>query len=156
MALAGDLLREAGLDERGPAIGPIGVRPVAVGWATVELDRVAPTLLGQPWRAGEPDALLGATTAVRAAPGEEPSTRLVLLEPFTEGRLAGSLARRGEGPAVLYLSPVGTSLRTARERLAGAGIRTRSGRGPLGEAALVVGRAAGSPQLVLVAVPSAP
>jgi hypothetical protein len=71
----------------------------AVGWATVDLDRTASGLhrvaFGQ---AGE-EAALGART-VRARLG---NVELVLLEPSTEGRLAGWLARNGEGVAVLYL-----------------------------------------------------
>jgi hypothetical protein len=71
----------------------------AVGWATVDLDRTASRLhwvaFGQ---AGEEPAL-GART-VRARLG---NVELVLLEPSTEGRLAGWLARNGEGVAVLYV-----------------------------------------------------
>ena len=78
-----------------------------VGWATVELDRAEAELAE--WLAGDApdpaaDALepvLGARCASAAADGL-PGAELVLLEPTTEGRLAASLARDGEGPCALY------------------------------------------------------
>jgi hypothetical protein len=84
-------------------------RLVAVGWATVELDRAALELA----------ALLGLTTGTfvpaddstalggrcRVASGVLPDgLTLALLEPNTEGRLAGRLARMGEGPAAVWSS----------------------------------------------------
>ena len=36
-----------------------------------------------------------------------PASEIVLLEPTTEGRLAGSLVRDGEGPCALYIHPAG-------------------------------------------------
>lgn len=172
--LAESLVREAGLDEgphragrasSGPALGGLRLAVVAVGWATVELDRAAAALqpadpteadgpFGEPASADPLDELLGAEARLVSRPLDRPG--LVLLEPSTEGRLAASLARRGEGPAALYLAPVGVTLRAGLEQLAAAGIRTRLGRGPFGDAALVLGRTPGSPQLVLVAVPSEP
>ena len=85
------------------------LRLAGVCWATVELDR-AEAELG-PWlgpatasRDGtEPH--LGARTRARASRGL-PGPVLVLAEPVTEGRLAASLARDGEGPCALYLDPV--------------------------------------------------
>jgi hypothetical protein len=80
---------------------PDGARLVAVGWATVDLER---TVAGLP----EPSAVgpateepsLGARArVVRAGP-----VALVLLEPSTEGRLAAALARRGEGIVCLYVA----------------------------------------------------
>jgi hypothetical protein len=72
---------------------------IAVGWATVDLERAANEVpdvhFGDP--AQEP--ALGA----RALPTREGSIDLLLLEPSTEGRLAGWLARNGEGVAALYL-----------------------------------------------------
>lgn len=130
---------------------------VGVGWATVELDRAATELRSTAdYDVGpvEPDTLLGATARVGRAGGGGPVA--VLLEPFTEGRLAAFLARHGEAPAVLYLAPREGGLEAAVGRLAAAGIRTRGGSGPLGPAALVLGRSADGPHLVLVAVPSEP
>ncbi len=101
---------------------------------------------------GAPDDLLGATGRVGRPMTNGPT--VVLLEPGTEGLLAAALARRGEGPAVLFLATVDGSLPAALDRLASAGIRTRSGHGPFGEAVLVLGRPTGEPQLIVVAVPS--
>jgi hypothetical protein len=173
-ALVESLVREADLDlgprpggpaSSGPSLGGLRLAIVAVGWATVELDRAAAALrpidaaagdptLGEPSSANARDELLGAGARLVGRPFDRPG--LVLLEPSTEGRLAASLAHRGEGPAALYLAPVEVTLRAGVERLAAAGIRTRLGRGPFGDAALVLGRTPGSPQLVLVAVPSEP
>lgn len=79
----------------------------AIGWATVELDRAASELahaLGISPRAFL-DALdsltLGGRCRVAAdvLPG---ALALVILEPATEGRLAATLARFGEGPAATW------------------------------------------------------
>lgn len=88
-----------------------GARPVAIGWATVETERAEAELvhaLGA--RIGSftdapGDRLLGARC--RTATGG-PASSLAILEPSTEGRLAGSLARLGEGPvAVWFMVPAG-------------------------------------------------
>jgi hypothetical protein len=86
-----------------------GVHPVALGWATVELDRAARELAGElGWSsdafAAAPDsAALGASCRVawRILPG---GLSLVLLEPAREGRLAGTLARQGEGLVAVWLA----------------------------------------------------
>ncbi len=151
-------------------LGGVSLRIVAIGWATVELDRAAAEL-AEGWSSegggaspskraasaaifepGAPDDLLGASTRVGRPMASGPT--VVLLEPRTEGLLAAALARRGEGPAVLFLATVEGSLPAALDRLASAGIRTRSGHGPVGEAALVLGRPSAEPQLIVVAVPS--
>lgn len=80
---------------------------LAVGWATVELDRAASELaaeLGIVAAAFLPAAdsvALGARCRVAygVLPGGRP---LAILEPRTEGPLAGSLARVGEGPAAVW------------------------------------------------------
>ena len=85
-------------------------QPLALGWATVELERAASELareLGFSAAAFLPASdsiLLGARC--RVAYGVLPDGRpLAILEPRTEGRLAGSLARRGEGPAATWTRP---------------------------------------------------
>ena len=85
-------------------------QPLALGWATVELERAAAELaaeLGIGARAFLPasdSVVLGALC--RVAYGVLPDDRpLAILEPRTEGRLAGLLARRGEGPAVTWTRP---------------------------------------------------
>ena len=74
-------------------------RLVAVGWATVDLERAADAF-GLPFLDMAPDRLLGARAA-RLSEGP-----IVLLEPNTEARLAATLARWGEGPVALYLAAV--------------------------------------------------
>lgn len=72
--------------------------------------------------------------AADGAPGGVPAPRLVLLEPDTEGRLAGALARHGEGPIALYVArrdPGGA--RSARV----AGAPADGPDGPFGPARLV-------------------
>ncbi|MDP9483713.1 MAG: VOC family protein [Chloroflexota bacterium] len=150
------LLRTAGMGP-GPALGGVELSVVGIGWATVELDRAATELgvtPGYEVESARPDTLLGATARIGRPGGGGPVA--VLLEPFTEGRLAAFLARHGEAPAALYLAPRAGGLDAAVDRLAAAGIRTRAGSGPFGPAALVLGRSAGGPQVVLVAVPSDP
>jgi hypothetical protein len=82
-------------------------KPLALGWATVDRDRAAAELapeLGTSAAAFLPAAdsiVLGARCRVAygVLPGGQP---LAILEPLTEGRLAASLARSGEGPAVTW------------------------------------------------------
>ena len=82
-------------------------RPIAVGWATVELDRAAAELaaeLGFEAAAFLPAAdsvVLGARCRVAygVLPGGAP---LAILEPRTEGLLAAALARHDEGPVVTW------------------------------------------------------
>ena len=81
----------------------------AIGWATVELDRAERELskaLGPaqeigPWAPATRDPLLGAAARVGPMLGDGPT--LILLEPDTEGRLAATLARHGEGVAAVYV-----------------------------------------------------
>jgi hypothetical protein len=84
-------------------IETIGPGPLAVGWATVDLDRAAVELA--PWLAPgsafDPAAdceLLGARCRIgQAREAVAPAPLVVLLEPSTEGRLAATLARHAEG-----------------------------------------------------------
>jgi hypothetical protein len=87
--------------EAAPATGRVAAGPgrlLAIGLATVDHERLASELgAGDVVEAGvEPG--LGATAWL------VPATRLLLLEPSTEGRLAAALARHGEGPIALYLT----------------------------------------------------
>jgi len=82
---------------------------MAIGWATVELERAERELAGTlaigsrgAFRSGLADGILGAACRmVRPDPG---GPWLVLLEPTTEGRLAATLARSGEGVAAVYVA----------------------------------------------------
>lgn len=82
--------------------GLAGARVTAIYWATVELDRAERELgsaLGESLdaRPGPRDAALGATVRTSRRFWPPPEPRLHLVEPDTEGRLAGLLARHGEG-----------------------------------------------------------
>lgn len=88
-----------------------------IGWATVEAERAVVELEtlftasgageGSPspmsWTPVERDPALGARAWLRATATSLAIPWLVVLEPDTEGRIAASLARFGEGVAVLYL-----------------------------------------------------
>jgi hypothetical protein len=99
------VLGEAAADEALVGAG----RVIAVGWATVELDRAAAELaadLGSVAGAFAPAAdsvALGARCRVMPAalPGR---VAVAIVEPATEGRLAGSLARYGEGPVAVWFA----------------------------------------------------
>jgi hypothetical protein len=121
------------------------------GWATVELDRAdREVILARGWRPAVPaaaDIALGARTRVGSSP--DSSDAIVLLEPFTEGRLAASLARFGEGFVAEYLLVGGTldvAARAARE--AGFTLSTVS-TGPFGPERLVAGTPPWGPHRIL-------
>jgi hypothetical protein len=130
---------------------------VGVAWATVELDRAEAEL--DPWLFAtdpslgdgdaQPDPHLGARTRLRRGTSL-PGGTLVLAEPNTEGRLAGSLARDGEGPCALYVRPAeGLGAWAAAARARGVRLSGRRG-GPLGQAVLLPGRGIAGPHLLVV------
>jgi len=85
-----------------------GATIVALGWATIEIERAESELDaligdGGSWAEAPREALLGARTAVYR-PAATTGVLLVVLEPDTEGRLAASLARHGEGVAAVYVT----------------------------------------------------
>jgi hypothetical protein len=146
-----------GEDARGGSViraTPV-IRLAGVGWATVELDRAEAEL--DPWlglaevRGDGAEPHLGARTRTRPSQGL-PGRVLVLAEPVTEGRLAASLARDGEGPCALYLEPPeGLEAWLAAAVLRGVGVSAiRSG--PLGPSVVLAGMPPG-PHLVVVAHP---
>jgi hypothetical protein len=121
---------------------PPNVELAAIGWATVELDRAETDLSAEFATTFEPtirDALLGAS--VRRSTADRP--RILILEPDTEGRLAGALAKHGEGPVALYL-------RVAKLEALPRTLSIRRGNGPFGPARLVIGAAALGPFIILV------
>ncbi len=173
--LAADLVRAAGLDALDVAaiaaepatlsLAGSPARVVAIGWATVDLDRAwvelstADPADGPPFddgsvRESARDDLLGARS--RWLADEVAGPGLILLEPDTEGRLAAGLVRRGEGPIALYVALVGLELSDAVDRLGSGGVRVRTGQTALGPGAIVLGRSVAGPQVLLVAVPSQP
>jgi len=121
-----------------------GTRLLAVGVATVDLGRAA-AAFPPPAPALPDDTLLGAHATATGEP------RVLLLEPTTEGRLAATLARHGEGPAALYLEVGPRALAAIRDRLLALGERARAGNGPFGPQVLASTRHPWGPHLLLVA-----
>ena len=138
--------------DAGPLAQLAGVRPVAVGWATVELERAERELcaaLGlsvDDFGPGASSIALGARC--RVAPGAlGDALALVLVEPETEGRLAATLARLGEGPAVVWLVVEGCDTTAAASATMTAAVRP----GPFGPERLVLGGSIHGPHRLLVA-----
>jgi hypothetical protein len=124
----------------------VGVRPIAVGWATVELDRAADELAAD--LAIEPDTFmpapdsvaLGARTRIGRAVLSG-GISIAILEPSTEGRLVAILVRHDEGPAAIWFEADSAG---AGEPPAG---RVVPGDGPFGPERLI---ATGPPDRFLV------
>jgi hypothetical protein len=138
------------------------LRLAGTGWATVELDRAEDELGmwlgdgGGERDGGKPadtvDPHLGGFARVRPA-GGLPGDAFVLLEPNTEGRLAASLARDGEGPCALYLRPAeGLTAWAAAARSRGVRLGVRRA-GPLGVEVLLAGWPVAGPHLLVVDAP---
>jgi len=134
-----------------------GLALVGVAWSTVELDRAEaeldPWLLARDPALGDGDAAadphLGARTRRRRTDAL-PGGALVLAEPNTEGRLAASLARDGEGPCALYLAPAGgLDAWVAGARARNLQLSARRP-GPLGPALLLAGRTVAGPHILVV------
>ena len=131
--------------------------PIALGWATVDLDRMErsfaeayPGSVTSTQDLAE-DELLGAYCRL-VRPGIAGVPALVLIEPSTEGRLAASLARHGEGPMAVWLhgspDPQDPSSSTAAPR------RSIAVAGPFGTETLLPGGPVHGPhRLVVVAGP---
>jgi hypothetical protein len=163
---AGDRLEVAETDPpqgRGSSIGApaiAGARLLALGWATVDGDRAAAAAAGMRWTAVPRDALVGArallgdASEIGAVTGaRRVAAATLLLEPDAEGRVAASLARHGEGPAVLYVGLPAPAVTAARARLARLGVRVASGPGPFGSGLAITGTPASGPTLVIVRLP---
>ena len=132
----------------------VAARPIlAVGWATVELDRAALELAsvllpGTSFQRGPPSEHLGARCRLgRVAPAfvQELAAIVVLLEASTEGRLAATLARHGEGWCATW--------EAGADETAGAGSNGRLSivrRGPLGPERLLLGDPVSGPHRLVV------
>jgi hypothetical protein len=126
---------------------------LALGWATVDTERAATEFvnaLDLPGTATsvDRDRLVGAY-AHQLIDERFPGGRLLILEPSTEGRLAASLARDGEGPAVLYLGAFGgLDAWIAHARTLGV-VVSRAEDGPLGRSILILGGSPSGPHLVV-------
>jgi hypothetical protein len=120
------------------------------GWATVELHRAErEVVLAQGWPPAEPaadDLTIGAYTRVAHSPAG--SETIVLLEPSTEGLLAASLARHGEGFLVDYLLVASLDRAAETARRGGIALSPVSS-GPFGRERLVTGGPRWGPHLIL-------
>jgi hypothetical protein len=120
---------------------------VAVGWATVELDRAAVELErllvpGTTFEAAPDCPLLGARCRIGRAGGPDaPAPLIVLLEATTEGRLAATLARHGESWCATWENAAAGTFAagTSAERT-----------GPFGPERLVLGGTPSGPHRLLV------
>jgi hypothetical protein len=145
----------AGVDGADDPGAPALLMLAGVAWATVDLDRAADEL--GPWLLPADDGtvdgdepLLGARTRCRRTTAL-PGSVIVLAEPSTEGRLAASLARDGEGPCAVYLHPA-EGLDAWVERARGRGVTVSARRkGSLGPCVLVPGAATAGPHVIVVA-----
>jgi len=135
--------------------GPSG-RMVAPIFATVDIDRAVRDLAGQ---TGEPveDSLLGAQVRlVTGQRGPDDGVTVAVAEPTTEGRLAATLARHGEGFAGNYAAATGPLDEIAR-RAAEVGVAvSRPADGPFGRSILVLAGPVAGPHLILVEAPAVP
>ena len=120
------------------------------GWATVELDRAARDLaVGVAVRSRDlsDDTLLGARCRLVEAENRD---EVLLLEPATEGRLAASLARFGEGPVALYFLAPADRFGEVIEELGRSGlVMSAEAPGPFGRERLVAGAPPGRLHLLI-------
>ncbi len=139
-------------DDALAAILPPGTEPqvLAVIWATVDTDRVLAGV-GLSGVDLADDRLLGASVRLARPASGEP---IAVLEPRTEGRIAATLARAGEGPAGRYIHAADGLLNVAaRAEAAGVALSRRED-GPFGPSVLVLGGAPTGPHLVIVERPA--
>jgi hypothetical protein len=148
------------VDVDGALAAVAGPTPVQLAriWATVDLDRTLASLGIEPGTApAMRDALLGARVIV-LPPGPDRAS-LAVAEPITEGRLAATLARHGEGPAGRYVAVL-DGLGMTRDRANASGIAvSRVEDGPFGPSMLLLTGPVSGPHLILceaAAVPSPP
>jgi hypothetical protein len=148
----GLLIAAAGTQAANAGVGPEGKRPpderrvLAVIWATVDRDRVLADLDLAAERLAEDPHLGASVTLVRSAEGDP----IAILEPITEGRLAATLARNGEGPAGEYVEAPLPLEAIGRAAAAAGLVIGRPADGPFGRSVLVLPSRLGGPLLVLV------
>ena len=126
---------------------------LAVGWATVDLDRAALELAsllvaGTAFEDAPDCAHLGARCRIGplAEPAADGAGMLVLLEPSTEGRLAETLSRHDEGWCATWW-PAETSSDATGDPAPPASVRRP---GPLGPERLVLAGRRSGPHRLLV------
>jgi hypothetical protein len=115
---------------QGLTTGPV----LGIGWATVELER-AEREFGGGFADAAMDEILGARCRIRGD--------LVLLEPKTEGPLAATLARHGEGPVAVWFEAGGLPAPIHE-------LRSIAAAGPFGPERLVAGSPRFGPHVFLV------
>jgi hypothetical protein len=123
-------------------------RAEIVGWATVDLDRSEQHL-----RDADADANVGPDVddeilGARCRTIEASSERVVLLEPSTEGLLAGGLARHGEGPIARYLLADASAIERLRKTTFAL---SPASSGPFGPQRRVLGGPRDGPFVLIVA-----
>lgn len=120
-----------------------GLPVIALGWATVDTERGTTELAAYgPFEPAADEAILGARSVV--GPPGTGNLRVAIVEPNTEGRLAATLARHDEGPAVLWVTgtpPADIPLSTPAH-------------GPFGNERLVLGGRLGGRYLIVVERPA--
>jgi len=120
------------------------------GWATVELDRAARELgagTAVQVRDLPDDPLLGARCRVLAA---DKGDAILLLEPATEGRIAASLARYGEGYVATWIRLASDRYDNFVDSARREGLRLSSeAAGPFGRERLILGGPAWGPHLLV-------
>ena len=131
---------------------------LGVGWATVDLDRAARELAhllvpGCGFAEAPSSVLLGARCRVGPAAADA-ALRIVLLEPDSEGRLAATLARAGEGWAATWT--VRRPVPTRRLDPSRPAALSAPRQGPLGRERLLLDGQRPAPHRLLVDVPSPP
>jgi 2-polyprenyl-6-methoxyphenol hydroxylase-like FAD-dependent oxidoreductase len=134
------------------ALLPGGVEPqvLAVIWATVDVER-ALAGIGLPGAELPDDQLLGALVRlVRPSDGDP----IALLEPRTEGRIAATLARSGEGPVGRYVVAAEGLVSVVRRAAASGVALSDEEDGPFGRSRLVLAGPSSGPHLVLVDRPA--
>jgi hypothetical protein len=121
------------------------------GWATVDIDRaVLDAAAGAVIRSRDvsDDPLLGARCRLVSVGARERD--VILLEPATEGRIAASLARFGEGLVALYLLVPPKRFADLTEELIRAGVvLSAQASGPFGRERLVAGGPAWGAHLLI-------
>lgn len=135
-----------------------GGHVLATIWATVDLERalgertaLAPEGIGP--ALAEPH--LGARVVVAEAPAPD-GVPLAVAEPTTEGRLAATLARHGEGEVGRYVA-VPSPLDEIARAAAAIGIAvSRPADGPFGRSILVLHGPVTGPHLIIVEAPAVP
>lgn len=140
---------------------PSGTRTLTLAriWATVDTERAIADL-SESIRGERPaperlpdDPLLGAAVTILRS-SEPDALPIALAEPITEGRLAATLARHGEGEVGRYVA-ARNGLDPVRARAASVGIRiSRVQPGPLGPSMLVLEWPVSGPHLLVVDRPA--